>query len=288
MSTEDPAGDRRPWDTEQSWATLSERITAADAAVPVSDTPHRSWRASRLVRYSSIAAALVGVIGTLVLRPPKHAAEARVVTTAAGERVTIRLADSSVITLGPASSVRYVLSDSLNSVELVGLADFQVRHDANRRFVVRARNAETVDIGTEFVVRAYATDSAVTVSVTEGRVALHSGTSSPPRELSAGTVGRVAMDGTVTIDRPADIALHSAWVSGQLAFTDQALSAVALELSRTFDVDIRIPDTTLARRRISGVYSEPSVNGVLDAMTAALGARYERSGRIITLLPRRP
>jgi ferric-dicitrate binding protein FerR (iron transport regulator) len=286
MSTDDPTGERRPWNTEQSWAQLRERITAAETAVPVPDTTHRSWRASRAVRYSSLAAVLVGVIGTLVLRQPKRAQEARVVTTAAGERVTIRLADSSVITLGPASSVRYVLSDSLNSVELLGLADFRVRYDANRRFVVRARNAETVDIGTEFVVRAYESDSAVTVSVTEGRVALHAGTSREARELAAGTVGRVAKDGTLTIDRPADIALHSAWVSGQLAFTDQTLSAVAAELSRTFDVDIRIPDATLASRRISGLYAEPSVNGVLDAMTTALDARYERSGRLITLHPR--
>jgi transmembrane sensor len=280
MSDEEPGRERRPWETERSWAQLSERIAAAEAPSTIPE-PRRSWLTSRAIRYSAAAAVIVGVVAALVVRAPKREHDVRVVATAAGERVTIRLADSSVMTLGPASSVRYAMSDTLRSVELVGLADFRVKHDAKRPFIVRARNAETVDVGTEFVVRAYPEDSAVVVSVSEGSVALHG------RQLTAGAVGRVARDGTITIDRPTDVALYSAWVVGQLAFANQPLTVVAAELSRTFDVDIRIPDAALAARRISGVYSDPSVNGVLDAITTALDARYERTGRIITLSPRR-
>src|SRR4029078_4850819 len=88
----------------------------------------------------------------------------RVATTGVGERLTIRLADSSVVTIGPVSTIRYSADANARSVALDGIADFNVVHDATRPFRVHAKNAVVTDVGTEFVVRAYAADSGVGVA----------------------------------------------------------------------------------------------------------------------------
>jgi transmembrane sensor len=96
----------------------------------------------------------------------------RVAHTGPGERLRLTLADSSSITLGPASTLRYSIQKTARRVELTGLASFTVTHDPNRPFIVRAGNAEATDLGTAFVVRAYSNDSTVEVAVSSGRVQL--------------------------------------------------------------------------------------------------------------------
>ena len=69
-------------------------------------------------------------------------------------------------------------------------------------------------------------------------------------------------------------------------FRDEPLSAVAEELERWFDADIDIANETLARRRVTAVYNDPSLSGVLEALEATFGVRIERTGRTITISER--
>jgi transmembrane sensor len=204
------------------------------------------------------------------------------VTTAAGERIEIKLADGSVITLGPASTLRYS-TDAERNVSLEGLANFNVVHDAARPFVVKAGNATATDLGTEFVVRAYRSDSIVDVAVKSGLVALSGKTR---LDLRAGDFGRIHADGSTTRGTPSIAATRLAWTEGRLAFDDESLAGVAAELSRWFNVDVKIDDQTLAKRRVTAVYNAPTLDGVLEALTASFGIRVERIGRVITIAPR--
>jgi transmembrane sensor len=212
----------------------------------------------------------------------------RVATTGVGERVTIRLADSSVVTLGPVSTIRYSASATGRSVALVdGIADFNVVHDITRPFRVRAKNAVVTDVGTEFVVRAYSADSGVDVSVTSGVVAVSGGGgASDSVELRAGQVAFVTANGRATkVTGGTSAETFAAWVHGKLVFDDVPLSTVAAELGRWYDVQIRIPDQQLARRHLSAVYNQPTLSGVLDAITATLPVRLQRAGSVVTILP---
>jgi transmembrane sensor len=213
----------------------------------------------------------------------------RVATTGVGERLTIRLADSSVVTIGPVSTIRYSASATGRSVAVDGIADFNVVHDATRPFRVRAKNAVVTDVGTEFVVRAYAADSGVDVAVTSGVVAVSGGGgASDSVELRAGEVAFVTANGRAAKRTGTSAQTLMGLVHGHLAFDDVPLSTVAAELGRWFDVQIRIPDQKLARRRLSAVYNQPTLSGVLDAITATLPMRYHRAGNVVTLLPASP
>jgi len=210
-----------------------------------------------------------------------------VATTGVGERLTIRLADSSIVTIGPVSTIRYSDSAADRNIVVDGIADFKVVHDSTRPFRVRAKNAVMTDVGTEFVVRAYAADSGVDVSVTSGVVAV-SGGASDSVELSAGQVAHVLSDGRAARVTSASARTFAAWVEGGLMFDDVSLSSVAEELGRWSDVQIRIPDQQLAGRRLSAVYNRPTLSGVLDAIAATLAVQYKRAGKVVTILPAKP
>lgn len=270
--------DRRAWRTDQEWDRLRTRLAEPDLARPGRRPVRAPWL---------IAAGVVALATGLAWRYAKPSAPiARVATTAAGERIVIHLADSSTITLGPASTVRYALGRAHRDVTLDGLAEFKVAHDDKRPFVVHAGNAVATDVGTEFVVRAYAGDSTVDVAVTSGAVSLAGATLSDHLELHAGDVGQVSANGVASLDKTHSAAAHAAWVDGRLVFNDETLATVAVELSRWFGVDLRVAGDSIQKRRVSAVYNDPSLTGVLDALSTTLGLRVERTDRTITLRPR--
>jgi transmembrane sensor len=170
---------------------------------------------------------------------------------------------------------------------LEGLADFRVEHDPARPFVVHARGADIADIGTEFVVRSYASDSAVHVAVNTGVVSVRNRVGDRGELLvHAGEVALVHGVSAPLQVRDVTPATFTAWIGGTLTFDDDEFVDVARELGRWFDVDVRLADPSLAARRITAIYNTPSLTSVLDALSATLGARYERTGRIITFSAR--
>jgi len=286
MDPKEPDVERRAWHTESEWARLVERI-AADEATRVA-RPRSGWGvwAKRLIA----AACIVVVIwsGRVVLGRIKHnTVMSRVVRTTAGQRLLVHLSDSSAVTLGPATTLRYDATGSRREIELDGLADFRVTHDASRPFVVRAGTAEAIDVGTEFVVRAYAADSTVHVAVTNGVVSLANRVGDHGRmTLRAGDVAIVHGTSAPLAVHDVAAATFGAWISGTLAFDDDALGDVARELGRWFDVDVRLADSHLAALRVTAIYNDPTLASVLDALSATLGIRYARVGRTITLQSR--
>ena len=280
--TRDPG--RRPWRTDDEWAQLSQRIAIAG------DTRERST-IRRAAMPLVAAAALIAAVATAVLfRRSSTALQqtvSRTVTTAAGERATITLADSTLITIGPATTLRIELTTARRSITLDGLAEFHVAHDARRPFTVRAGNAVATDIGTEFVVRAYGADSATRVSVLSGIVSLGCDTLATCKAttLSAGDIGVAARTGVSRVASAAGSSADVAWIDGSLQFDDVPLGQVATELSRWFGADVRI-EPGIASRRITALYAKQSLDDVLSAIDATLHVAYRREGKVVIIAPR--
>jgi transmembrane sensor len=281
-----PPVERRAWRTDDEWARLRERITAGDLAAPAGARPFKtSW----MVAAAAIAIVAAGASWRALQRPASRTSKLlqlseRVASTGPGERRTIRLGDSSVVALGPMSTIRYSESDTARNVVVTGIADFSVVHDATRPFHTHAKNAVITDVGTEFVVRAYAADSGVDVAVSSGIVEV-SGGAPDSVELRAGQVAFVNVNGrTAKVASVSPLALAE-FVQGHLVFDNEPLATVAGELGRWFGVEIRIPDRQLAQRRVSATYNQPTLSGALDALTATLSAHYQRVGGVVTIVP---
>src|SRR5262249_20816465 len=125
---------------------------------------------------SLAAAAGVALAAPIVSRFFIHRAPGpggvREVATSIGPRATIALGDGSRVVLGPRSrlSMPEHFGDGPRDVTLDGEAYFTVQHDAAHPFRVHAAGGDIEDVGTRFVVRAYAGEATVRVIVADGQV----------------------------------------------------------------------------------------------------------------------
>ncbi|HWJ22481.1 MAG TPA: DUF4974 domain-containing protein, partial [Gemmatimonadaceae bacterium] len=70
---------------------------------------------------------------------------------------------------------------------------------------------------------------------------------------------------------------------GRLAYDAAPLDVVRADLRRWYGVDLRVADSTLARRRLTASFDGEPVARVLDVVALALGATVERSGNVAVL-----
>ena len=246
-----------------------------------------AWRREAIL---VAAACLVVAAGAVLLRQTSAVSrgEPREYVTAAAQREKITLADGTELTLAPASRLRFPADYGRGSrdVYLEGEAFFAVRHDAAHPFAVHAGGAVARDVGTRFDVRAYADDRAVRVAVAEGEVAVGAGAGRhrpvPGRTARAGDAV-VVSDTAVAMLHGADIAELTAWTDGRLVFRATPLREVVRDLGRWYDLDVRVDGAALGERTFSGSYTTESAEQVLSLVTAAVGARYERHGRTVTI-----
>jgi transmembrane sensor len=273
--------------TDAAWERMRRRLAAPTGR------PTRVPRVSTTARWriAALAATLLGAVALGVATQRRGADTGRTYRTGPGERVTLNLADGSVVVLRGNSALR--VSDARRGWSLPGLragtatgrtvalegeAYFTVVHDDRRPFRVYAAGAVAEDVGTRFSVRAYPADPAVRVAVTEGAVAVgrrDDGRAArrgdrPPVLLTAGDVGRIERDGTVQVTHggvPDDV---TAWVRDRLVARDRPLAEVAAELTAVFGRTVAVADSAVGRRRVSFDLPATALADVVGAVALAL------------------
>jgi transmembrane sensor len=321
-SPDDEAAVRRWLASDAANAILLERL-AADVRAPLGvdvgaawarleprlDEPRRPTRpvlarvaapARRRMRAPVwIAAGLAAAIVFAVVRPDVEQTKQRTATTAVtpvmrvvtapnSRQSSVMLSDGTRVRLNAGSTLRHGADYGRTSrdVQLEGEAYFDVVHDASRPFRVHARGAVAEDLGTRFVVRAYAELARLEVAVEEGRVALRADRpASDSALLLPGQLGRFAPDGALSVESGVDLERWLGWTHGALVLDGMPLAQAARTIGRRFDVDVAVRGDRLSARTLSARFRDESLEQVLDALAVALDARWTRDGRSITIAP---
>ncbi len=273
--------------TDAAWAKAVKALKVAHPPPP---------RVSRRLLAAALAAAAVVIaliggrgvrgLGGLLRRTPQWTEYA----TAAAQRMVIRLQDGTQVTIAPKSRVRYPADygTAHRDLYLDGEAYFQVAPDSQRPLRVHTTRSVTEDLGTAFVVRAYADQVATEVVVAEGRVALSradtAAASRPPAlVLEARDLGRLDASGVATRRRGVDVERQLAWTRGVLAFDGTPLGDVVRTLGRWYNVDIRLADSALAARRLTASFQNEPIDLVLHRIALTLGLEVERADGSVLL-----
>lgn len=283
-------------DVDAAWTRVAARLSETTSLTKV--TTSRRFAFARPTVLAMAAALLVVVaVGVWRVVAPDAPVPADLLSsrleryaTPVGRTEVIRLPDSSLVVLGPASQLAYSAATFAKerSVTLDGVAYFEVRHDSAAPFSVRAAGTLVRDLGTAFEVRARAADSVVRVVVREGAVEIQAerGASSKAR-LEAGEVARLDV-GTGSIERQShgDVERLLGWLRGELTFDDAPLVEVARELARWYGVEFRFLNVGFDESHYSGTFQLGSLE-LLDAGLQALdmavpGVRVTRSGSVLT------
>lgn len=258
---------------------------------------------SRWSRVARIAAAITlvvgtGIVGRTVWRNMPHADAAaptfNVVSTARGQRLAIRLQDGTLVTLAPSTTLRtpstYGVRD--RTVELDGEAMFTVVHDASRPFAVRTARALARDLGTRFVVRAYGSDARTDVVVAEGEVAVVAARAASDRSPADSLVVRpgeqvqVHGDGRVALIKNVPLDRYFGWTDGRLVFRDTPLDEVVAQISRWYDVDVRLTAGAVRSLPVTVAFEHQSAGEAVRSVAMLVGLAVSQTGGTYTLTSR--
>lgn len=269
-------------DVERALGRVHERLSkSARTVLHVKRGGARRSNRIAIVAALAVAAALTFVLVRSRSHSPATSSAAGKHYAAGVAKIdSVRLADGSLVILGPQSTLdlpgTFGVGD--RTVVLTGDAYFDVRHDATRPFRVRAGSAVIEDIGTTFTIES---DAAVmaTVSVVSGSVRLsRADSSTTPVVLEAGDRGSLGATGDARVERNVLRPEDTAWISGRLAFRDAPLSRVAAEMERWYGVKVHIADPTLLGRRVTTSFEGESIDKALEILELTLGANVTREG----------
>lgn len=213
------------------------------------------------------AASVVGAVGYGALSLKGR------VTTAKGDIRRAPLADGSAVTLNTETTIRAAFDGKMRRVDLLrGEALFDVAQDPARPFVVVAGDVRVRAVGTSFTVRTHA-DGQVGVIVREGVVEVWRGAEGKPVRLSAEHAVQVASAGVLapTTVGPAAVDRAMAWRQGQIDLDGLTLGQAADEFARYSDRRIVIDDPTVARLKMTGLFSASDPDGFAKAAALSLG-----------------
>lgn len=277
----------------------------------------RSVNSARLFpRMGWIAAALIIGLGFLFYyggQPDPIVDSNGLYATTVGQQQSTSLADNSVVLLNTDTQIRVEFDKNFRNVFfLQGEAHFTVAKDSDRPFRVYVGDRMVQAVGTAFSV--YLKDTAVDVTVTEGRVALSTivrgsdVTSSPQAQpAGAGKAGAIAKFESPVIEQigtiqagesatirnntdagvtesirtieavePRDMEKRLSWRHGMLTFNGDALEDVVNEISRYTTVSIEFSDPAVKATRIGGQFPIGETDAMFDALEANFQLRVTR------------
>jgi transmembrane sensor len=253
--------------------------------------PARQWSIASVAALAASVIATVGVIRWMTTRQAgRHGTTgtpAQTLSTAIGERDSLRLSDGTRIVIGPASRIDVAAGygRSQREVTVRGQTFFDVVHDAARPFVVHAGTAAIRDVGTTFTVQADRADSIV-VAVTAGSVVLHAAATTQDRDvvLRAGDAGVLRGDGTPVVRRGTVSDDDVAWTRGLLVFRETPFDQVQRDLRRWYGVELRAADSSLVHGHLTATFADERIDGIQTVLQLALGAEIERHGDTLVVV----
>lgn len=176
-------------------------------------------------------------------------------STGPRERVTVRLADGSIVRLGPSSTLQLDGSDGNRNVWLEGDAFFAVARHEDSPFVVQTRVGSAHVLGTRFDL--HARDENLRLVVVDGRVRVASGsTGQHAEEVGPSEMSHIIEGGRPYVSQVPDVYALLDWMKEALVFQATGLDRVAEELEYRYGVPVEVVNPDLVGRTITAWFTD--------------------------------
>lgn len=231
--------------------------------------------------------------GSSALRAQKKFSE---IVTHAGSRTNLTLPDGSLVWLNAGSKLTYADHFGVTNRDLTlsGEAFFDVRK-SSIPFRIHANGIQIKVLGTAFNVRSYPDDGTTETSLIRGRVEITLDRRpdvkyilSPNEKLLVNNdaINRLRPNET-TKESPAvysglthkddSTIVETSWVRNKLIFDDETFEEIATKMERWFGVNITFEDTDLKQIRLTGTFTDESIEQAMHALMLTSRFRYRIS-----------
>jgi transmembrane sensor len=204
--------------------------------------------------------------------------------TAANEVKQVNLPDGSLVWLHENSALTVIndLDGKHRTVELDGLAFFEVSKDQAHPFVIETPKGKVEVLGTSFEVLAYKNNKEERVTVSTGKVKFSN------KKLAKEVVLTANMQATfssVGIDSSSNINANEliSWTGDTLSFNNDNLLQVAEKISRHFNVKVVLANPKLNNCIFTGTFTKPKLKDVLHTICLATQVSYKDTEKHIVI-----
>lgn len=274
--------DEATYDADSAFRHFQERVNATRSQQP-SSAPRPQAHKLAYLRYVA-AVACVCLVAYLSFQ--QGATQLRqsltqiTVEAPIGSQTRLVLPDGSAVVLNAGSRLSYPQDFGLDSrqVNLEGEGYFEVTPNANLPFQVSSSNIQVHVLGTKFDFKDYADEETASVTLHEGKVALHNRLKEEHPMLLAPDE-RMVMDKTngkmVKEKFPSAESLE--WTAGELVFNNTPLTEVLRVLERNYGMHFRFATDKVSDFGFNGRFqrSECSIKDILEVLQATGRIKYE-------------
>ncbi|MEX0660584.1 MAG: FecR domain-containing protein [Balneolaceae bacterium] len=200
----------------------------------------------------------------------------------------IKLGDGTMVRLN-SNSTLIVSNDFMNGdreVTLTGEGYFDVAHDTEHPFVIRANRSTIEVLGTAFNVRSLSHQDNDQVAVVDGKVSFKNASLASAEQiaviLSKGQYGYLDnTEGTIEVDEIA-VDNYLAWRSGELIFEDLTLGQVCVQLNRLYSIECSYKDEEIKNFHLTANFSDESLEKTLSVIGLSLDLEFVREDDQVT------
>lgn len=188
------------------------------------------------------------------------------IITPRGGEYRLQLPDGSLVWLNADSRLKYPTSFATQKervVELSGEAYFEVAHNRDQPFLVKAGTQTVQVLGTHFNVMAYSEEEASSTTLLEGSVKVSSGTNH--KTIKPGEQAVVA--DAITVN-DADVDAVTAWKNGRTYFKDADIKTIMRSLSRWYNIDVEYRGEPGKELFTGGISRKSKLSGLLKILAA--------------------
>ncbi|MRG44021.1 DUF4974 domain-containing protein [Chitinophaga sp. SYP-B3965] len=205
------------------------------------------------------------------------------VSNSGNQHIMLRdtLPDGTIVTLNEHSSIKYssAYNNEIRTVFLMGEAFFEVHHDKDKPFIVKAGHASTRVYGTAFSVSAYTSSGQLRVGLQRGSIGVIYDTAHAEQEkmLKPGELLICnKQDKTVSIEYQAPEKL-GAWTTGKLVFFKTPVEDVFSQLEQRYDIHFN-HDHGMANKTVTATFDGVPLSKVLQHISFVWNIRFEQRG----------
>lgn len=203
-------------------------------------------------------------------------------------RRQVLLPDHSQVQLNQRTGLVYLgFRDQRQVLLRNGEAFFDVQHDLEKPFVIRADNASIRVTGTHFNV--WTAEELTTVTVTQGSVLASRNDGGDDNNqgaaLTAGMQAAFGPDRMVQLART-DPSRAAAWRNGKLMLDDVSLRDALPLINRYLDVPLKLANSEVGDLRFGGTYDTAELDQLVNALPKILPVKLHHSDQATLLLRR--
>ncbi|WP_418698891.1 FecR family protein [Bacteroides sp.] len=245
----------------------------------------------RILRYwTSIAAVFVACIAIGYLLYPVMTSEDNmnqfVTKVNNGQKASITLPDGTLVWLNSDTQIMYGTDYGKKSrvVTLNGEAYFEVAHDKDKKFIVRAEDMNIEVLGTVFNVKAYKESSTIVATLKEGKIKAFC--NSNDQEVIVYPNEEIVYnrsDKTFNKCKPKDPSYAYMWKNDELGFNNERLESIALLLEKMYNIKVVFKTEVIKDLRFSGIIKNNSLDNILEIIHLTSSVNYKLINDTITL-----